>query len=213
MTVGRADKLWKQVCGIKPYPKPIQKGFSIEGIVPEEAILDKEILPDGSYSKRVIDKVILDGTLVVNRPAYEDSIVTAVHKCLGELPPAAVQRAHKTLHNILFQKLSERQEKDNYFQKFFRLNDALQDGIGEIMELDDPRKRERLEILIEEYKGLLIDLIFSNQGVFQPDPEAEAGPAAMVTVQAGRRKELLMKQLAMFTARLNTILSKQTGGT
>jgi hypothetical protein len=213
VTSGRADKLWKQVAGIKPYPKPIQKGFSIEGIVPEEAILEKVVNRDGSYSNRVINKVLLDGTLVVNRPAYEDSVVTAVYKCLGELPPAAVQRAHKNLHNILFQKLSEQQEKDNYSQKMFRLYDALQDGINSIMERDDPRNRERLEILLEEYKSLLLDLIFANIGVFQPEPDAEDGVNATGMVQAGQRKELLMKQLMVFTARLNTILTKHTGGT
>jgi len=213
VTTGRADKLWKQIAGINPYVKPIQKGFSIEGIVPEESILDKEVLPNGEYARRTIDKVLMDGTLVVNRPAYEDSVVTAVYKCLGELPPAAVQRAHEKLHKSMFNKLSELQDKDNYYQKLFRLNNALEENITEIMERDDPRNRERLDILLEEYKGLLINLIFSNQGVFQPEPDAEGGVEAQVQVMAGDKAELLMKELASISAKLSTALTKRIGRT
>lgn len=37
-----ADKLWKQLNGLSPYRKPRKKGFSIEGYIPDEGLVDKK---------------------------------------------------------------------------------------------------------------------------------------------------------------------------
>jgi hypothetical protein len=212
ITVGRADKLWKQITGKPPYNKPAQKGFSIEGTVPEESILEKDVLPDGSYANRVIDKVLLDGVVVVNRPAYEDSVATAIYKCLGELVPEAAVRIRKGYHDSLFQEFSDKEAKDNYYQKFFRLNNTLEEKISDIMSRDDTRNRERLEILLDEYKSIIVNLVMQNQSVFLPDDDIEVG----VTIQAGTESVVkgdLMKALAQTSLRLGTLLSKRIGRT
>lgn len=209
-TVGRANTLWKQINGMKPYKKPCQKGFSIEGIVPEEAILDKEVLDDGSYQNRVIDKVLLDGVVVVNRPAYEDSFVTAVYKCLGELPPKAVERLHKDLRSTLNKKITEEMEERNFFQRHYQLNNALEEKISDIMKINDIRNRERLEILMDEYSNLLIDLILSNQSVFRQDDEIQMVESPAV-VANGKHVDMLIKHLAVTTRQLSTQLSKRIG--
>ena len=76
-----ADKLWKQLNGFPPYRKPRRKGFSIEGYVPDE---------NGMVEKKenfgIIDDIVLEGVVVVPEPAYQDSVIHAVYKALGEIP-------------------------------------------------------------------------------------------------------------------------------
>lgn len=59
-TIQKADKLWRQVNGLAPYPHPLQKGFSVEGYIPDDGIV--EMSEDG---RRVMDNVVLDGVVVV----------------------------------------------------------------------------------------------------------------------------------------------------
>lgn len=210
VTIGKAEKVWKQITGQHPYDKPAQKGFSIEGTVPEESILEKNVLPDGSYANRVIDKVILDGTVVVNRPAYECSVATAVYKCLDELVPEAALKIRKGFRDNLFQEINDREAHDNFYQKFFNLNQVLESKIEEIMGRPESRNRERLGILLDEYKDIMLNLAMQNQEIFIPDDEAEID----IIVREGAEnvvKGNLIKTLAYDCLRLNKMLSTRTG--
>ena len=89
------DTIWKQLNGIAPYSKPLQKGFSIEGFIPDAGVQMSQT------GKRVIDNVELDGVVLVPRPAYQDSVANAVYKALGELPPWQVNKVQKNLNNKL----------------------------------------------------------------------------------------------------------------
>ncbi len=180
-SVERANKLWAQVNGLPPYKKAIQKGFSIEGIIPEGAIIDAKKGDDGSMSHRVIDDIELDGTVVVSRPAYGDSVVTAVYKALGILPPGAVDQLHKNLHSTMVERLRDEENARSFYQQWFLLNDVLQEQIEKIMRISDDRKSERLGILLDEYKAALIPLVLQNEEFFRPEPPqpGEAGITAI----------------------------------
>ena len=88
VTLEKADKLWQQVNGFPPYNHPIQKGFSIEGEIPDGGIVSMD-----TTGKRVIDDVLLDGVVVVPRPAYKDSIASAVYKALSTTVSGICQAA------------------------------------------------------------------------------------------------------------------------
>jgi len=158
-TQERITKLWKQINGLPPYTKKQQRGFSIEGFIPPDGIL--QLSEDG---RRVIDKVMLDGCVVVPRPAYQTSVAHSIYKALGEKSPWVIQ---KDLKNNLLAKMEESEGMASYYKKRSHLEDVLEENIEEIMQ--DPEvenKFERLTILFDEYRTLAIDLIMNNAGVF-----------------------------------------------
>jgi hypothetical protein len=205
-TIEEADKLWKQCRGLPPYRRPIQKGFSIEGVVPEDAIIDKVIEDDGRWTHRVINDMILDGVIVCNRPAYQDSIVTAVYKCLKELPPTATQRLKNNIKNELAKKIQKNNDTTNFYQTYFEVNSVLEDKIYEIMKMNDDRGAYRLDILLDEYKEIMKSLILQNADIFHDEI------AKSDNNQSSEKAQLLLKQLVS-TARLfsNSII-KRIGG-
>jgi hypothetical protein len=75
-SVGVANKLWAQANGFPPYTKPREKGFSIEGYIPE----DREDLEDKRDEEGIIDDMKVEGFVVVPEPAYEDSVIRTVEK-------------------------------------------------------------------------------------------------------------------------------------
>lgn len=159
-TLEKANKLWKQVCGIKPYENPMQKGFSIEGYIPDNGIL--EMSNDG---KRVIDWVDLEGVLVTPRPAYEDSILKAVYKALDILPP---EKANTEMNEIkiTFSKLLQDGERErNFYTQQYKLEEVRDEMISKIM-ARGVQIRDRLEIVFIEYKKAMIQLILEYRDVF-----------------------------------------------
>ncbi|MBD3278024.1 MAG: hypothetical protein GF388_06980 [Candidatus Aegiribacteria sp.] len=157
-----ADKLWKQINGLPPYKTKKQKGFSIEGYVPDDGILEET--KDGG---RVLNKVVLDGVLLVPRPAYTPSVAQAVYKALGIDPPW--QRSD-TIQGRLKSKLLNEEIRDSYYRRRYQIQDTLDSLIQEIMtdeEIDD--KRSRLSDIFDEYKALMVELILKSDSIFEPE--------------------------------------------
>lgn len=74
----KIGKLWAQLNGLPPYTQPRQKGFSIEGFIPDNQVLQYKKQQHGQ-----IDDMVLEGVVVVPRPAYQNSVVQAIQKSVG----------------------------------------------------------------------------------------------------------------------------------
>ena len=205
-TIGKVSKLWKQCKGLPPYQRPIQKGFSIEGIVPEDEIIDKVIEDDGRWTHRVINDMILDGVIVCSRPAYQDSIVTAVYKCLKELSPVAQEKIKKNIQGELVKKIQENNNTTNFYQKYFEANSVLEEKIYEIMKINDGRSNYRLDILFTEYKNIMKNLILQNANLF------DIAKSDNIQNINSKKAQLLMKQLASTARLFSSSIIKRIGG-
>lgn len=185
-SVETADKLWRQLKGVAPYNWPRNRGFSIEGFIPDEGIIELD-----ASGRRVIDKVLLDGVVVVPRPAYEDSIAHAVYKALGETPPWLNKQS---IQGRLKEKLVDEEMKDAFFRKRWQIQDAMETLIKEAMESDeeDEGKKGRLELVFDEFKGLMVDLLMRSTGIFTPDEIASGGGSPL---GLSMRKQNLFKAL------------------
>lgn len=157
----KIKNIWKQVNGDPPYTKPKQKGFSIEGIIPDESIIKN------NRDRNAIDDVLLDGVVLVPRPAYTDSVTTAVYKALNE----TTNERRKALQESIRGQLMDKEEQDKYYSKKWELNDSLERVIELIMLKKNTNKREELSIIFEEFKDMMIDLILSSENVFVSDKE------------------------------------------
>lgn len=155
----KINTLWKQINGFPPYRKARQKGFSIEGIIPEEAIIMDSW---GGLDRSVIDDITLDGSVLVPRPAYQDSIATAIYKALGETTP---YRA-KSIVESLRSKVVEQEVEDNYYKLKWDYQNALEELLDKIMKKSNNNKAEELGILFDEYKDLMINLVMSSEKMF-----------------------------------------------
>ncbi len=171
-SIDTANKLWLQINGLPPYKKPIQKGFSIEGFIGPQGILSAEKDQLGQMRKRVINKVDLDGVVVVPRPAYKDSIVHGVYKALGEISPWKSEKVQKQFQSFLQSQLSKKETEHNYNQRRWDVESAMQDQIESIMSKDDYDKQDQLTILFDEYKEIMIPLIMQSESAFI-DEEAD----------------------------------------
>ena len=199
--------VWRQLNGIKPYKKKAEKGFSIEGIIPDDAIVDAKIDKAGNMMNRVIDDVLLDGVVLVNRPAYTESFALAVTKALGELLPNHAEILKKSFSSLMYQKLQERQETDNFYDQFWSMRQVLEDQIHEIMKRPDTRNREKLNILTQEYSALLIELVMKYSDIFIEEVPSGINPI----VQNSQKVELMLK-MASTMKLFGSILEKRTGG-
>jgi hypothetical protein len=158
-TLEKADKLWKQILGLPPYKKPKQKGFSIEGYIPDEGILSMST--DG---KRVIDQVLLDGVVCVPRPAYRTSVAQAIYKALDEIPPWNID---KEVENTFKKIIATEEIQNSYYRKRVQYQDALEDQIDKIMTSEAMADKEDiLEKLFNEYAESMIELIMNSASIF-----------------------------------------------
>lgn len=210
-TMENVDKLWKQVNGIRPYKRPIQKGFSIEGIIPDGGIMDGKLQKDGSMTERVIDDMILDGVVVVSRPAYTDSVVSAVYKALKELAPIGVEKLHKNLHDTISGKLVDEENKRNFYQQFYLINDILIEKIEMIMSIEDGRETQRLDILMDEYRTALIPLILQHGDIFRSDPALISGGGVTV-ITRDQVIDQALEKIASSAGQLTAMIRKKSGG-
>lgn len=149
-TLENADKVWRQASGLPPYTKPKVRGFSIEGDIPEGGIISAD-----SDGRRVMDDVKLDGVVLVNRPAYQASVAYAVYKALDIVPPWNVR---KSLKNSLETKANAAEAKEQYWQKYYQLQDALDSEVKRIMQ-SSSEPRNELSDLFVEYSNMIVDLI------------------------------------------------------
>jgi hypothetical protein len=171
-TLEAADKVWRQSAGMPPYSTPKQRGFSIEGEIPPQGLQTVDAL-----GRRVMDDVTLDGVVLVDRPAYSESIAVAVYKALGLPGPWKVR---KNLARSLERKSGEVDERDLYYRHRFQLNDALDSEIVRIMADPDSEteKRGQLETLFSEYASMAIDEVLSRADLFRDTGEPDGGAVA-----------------------------------
>jgi hypothetical protein len=183
----RADTLWKQVNGLPPYEKKLQKGFSIEGYIPDEGIVEMS-----ETGQRVIDNVELDGVLVTPRPSYKSSVISAVYKALDELPPDTKLIVSENIRGKFINKLHDEALKQSYYSKRFKLEDALNESIEEIVS-HGVQIKDRLELLLDEYKRMLIDMVVEHNQVFirpQDQPDIPDGSGAVDVAKAQQTRVL-----------------------
>lgn len=170
--VQKANTLWAQVNGLPPYKKARQKGFSIEGWI-----------PDGGFNfdgkgRRVINSVELDGVVVVPKPAYGTSIASAVYKALGEKTP---QELKKSLASKFSELVGEREQEREYYETQWDFRCALDECIKEVMEnteIDNASRRQYLEDVFNDFKAGMIDLILRSASIFQ-DESSDNGEVAL----------------------------------
>lgn len=180
----RADKIWRQSLGLSPYRKPRQKGFSIEGYVPEDKVSMRE-------ERQVIDDMVLEGVVVVPKPAYEDSVIHAVYKALGEEAPWVVR---KGIRARLREAIDDREAKDAYDSRRWEIDGAKDCLIQEAMEAKGPDLKERLEATFDEYKELMTELLMDSTALFdEASPDAEPDEASPYSV--GPSKGELFRRL------------------
>lgn len=161
----KAETIWKQMKGLPPYNKPRQKGFSIEGIIPDEALL----YSGEEIKKGVLDNVELEGVILVPRPAYKDSISTAIYKALGETSPERTD----SLQSAMRENIELDEIQDKYYRLKWQYQDALEEIIEKIMRKKNTNKREELEIIFEEYKEMFINLILQSERIFAGEQDSE----------------------------------------
>ena len=152
------NTIWAQLNGLPPYKKPMQKGFSIEGEIPEGGI---QVVDESG--KRIMAEVVLDGVVLVTRPAYKDSVANAVYKALGVTPPWKVR---KGLEKTLRDKIEAGNEAEDYFRQQYQLQDALDAEIRRIMATSDSERQGQLETLFSEYSSLAVEHVLSHPNVF-----------------------------------------------
>lgn len=187
----RASKVWKQINGLPPYDKPIQKGFSIEGYIPDGAIVSGVDNGDGVLTQKVIDDVLLEGVVLVGKPAYQTGIANAVYKALGETPPWRGDAIKKSIAGELREMIDNQQVSNEYYSKRWDLQAALDATIEKIMKHDNPTKREELELAFSEFSDLMIGLIMQSEKLFTATEESQNdGPYGMVVTA---KSEILTK--------------------
>ena len=192
VTLEKANKLWKQVNGLSPYTKPKQKGFSIEGEVPDGGIINV----DGT-GKRVMNSVQLDGVVVVPRPAYADSITSSVYKALGVMPPDVIKKVQKDLHERLHEKVRQAEVKDTFYQKRYIIENELEEAVCDILSNDRfGTSEEKLKILFQEYSDLMVALILQNGDLFKNDTTNADGTGEAYQ-DSGRLRSLQQLQSAV----------------
>jgi len=160
-TLEKADKVWRQIIGLPPYTRPKQKGFSIEGVIPEGGLQTV----DGN-GRRVMESVELDGVLLVSRPAYKDSIARAVYKTLGLVLPGDMRHG---LSSSIATKIKDAKERDDYYGQYFTLQGALDDQVHYIMKTNSPERADQLRTLFSEYGDLMVGLTMRSEQVFKDD--------------------------------------------
>ena len=153
------DTVWKQTLGLKPYTKPRQKGFSVEGFIPKQSIIYNT---NGSIQRGVLDNIALDGVVLVPRPAYKDSIATAVYKALNETSPERLTSLQTELRSTI--ELENLQ--DSYYKNKWKFQDALETIIEKIMTKNNTNFEEELNFIFDEYKSMFIDLILQSSQIF-----------------------------------------------
>jgi len=191
-TLEKATKLWLQVNGLPPYSAPRPKGFSIEGEVPDGGIISAD-----STGRRVMNDVTLLGVVVVDKPAYGASVAHAVYKALGVVPP---WRVRKGLEKGLQDKVGAAAGKASHFRTMYQLQDALDEGIRQIMQEDPAERQDGLNDLFAQFSKLAIEQVLAHPDSYSPAPVAPEGNATSqdsVQKDGGEGSQRLLKLRAL----------------
>lgn len=186
----KIETIWKQLNGLPPYKQARQKGFSIEGIIPDTAIVTNAV---GEMDRTVIDDIELDGVVLVPRPAYNDSIATAIYKALGETTPQRIE----SIQTALREKVESQEIEDQYYKEKWAYLDALEETVEKIMTKNNNNRRQELEVLFNEYKDLMVNLILRSEGMFQKEPQEV--PIEQIVEDAGELNPRLETYKALYS--------------
>ena len=157
-----ADMEWKQLCGLPPYTKPRQKGFSIEGDIPEGGIKD---MIDGD--KRVMDDIILDGVVLVPKPAYKASVAMAVQKALIKKEDGMLNSTNA--EGLIRQKLVGDDNLTTSYARRTKIQDTFDSLFEDICKSDDPDKDQKLSSLMDEYKAMMSEELGVKKSVLSTE--------------------------------------------
>ena len=169
-TLEAADKVWRQINGLSPYKAPQERGFSIEGDIPDGGLrfVDKD-------GRRVMDDIALDGVWLVRRPSYRSSMAHAVAKAIGVPIPGSIR---KSLARQLQVAVDEQETRSAYFDAYYRLQDALDSEIRSLIAVGAPDLEEQLRALFDEYGNMMVRLVLEHRGVFAEERSDGATDAA-----------------------------------
>jgi len=84
-------------------------GFSIEGIIPEDGIIKS------AKGETILDNILLDGVILVPRPAYETSIANGVYKALGVISPWVAKKTENLAKSTFSQILNEKKAESKFW--------------------------------------------------------------------------------------------------
>ncbi|MDR2193858.1 MAG: hypothetical protein LBP19_05245 [Treponema sp.] len=143
-SIETANKLWAQSSGLPPYTRPREKGFSIEGYIPE----DRKDLEDKRENEGIIDDMKVEGFVVVPEPAYENSVIQTVEKSKHTTKERNV--AKKVQKSISPEEEDLIQNIDNEIKKLSELVKQHKSVEDDIVEADDegddvPPEEEHLD--------------------------------------------------------------------
>lgn len=203
-----ADMLWKQVKGITPYTKPMAKGFSIEGNIPDEGIVSAETDSNGIVKHRIIDDVELEGVVLVPKPAYQYSVARAVYKALGEIHPDSAQRLRKSVASNLEAKIKRDEACNTYWEGKWRLQEAFEDEVRRIAQQPDTAS-SALDVALEEYAKLLKDLILNSLPAFTEGSTEVEQVNPYQASEGENAKIALYQKMLEEVERLESILQKR----
>ena len=151
------EKMWRQINGLPPYKKPMQKGFSIEGRAGDEDIKTNPLSRQKAYNY-----VKLIGAVVVPDPAYA-SVASAIYKSLDQTPPWVDDKIIAGFR----ESVTHDEISNTYYKKHYAYQEKLEDQIESIMTTGSvTNKKETLEKLFTEFAAAMIDLIMQSQTLF-----------------------------------------------
>jgi len=205
------DTIWKQAKGLPPYRKPRQRGFSIEGYIPDGAILQAQKDEHGNLSRRIINDVLLDGVILCPRPAYNDSIANACYKALGEMHPTAKQLLKKDVKSKLREIVDDKELQGKYHQRKWETQDALDTVVEDIMKKNAPEKQDQLILAFDEYRDIMVELLMESSDIFtSEDTEEEPMNPAVITAKSSKLD--VYKALLLQLHNLKKNLISKSGG-
>jgi hypothetical protein len=196
------DTLWKQINGLPPYTKPKKKGFSIEGYIPTEGGVQKR------EERGDIDEIVIQGAIVTPTPAYQDSIIHAVYKALGEKAPWAVQ---KDIKSRLTAALTEQEMRNAYDRERWNIQNALDEMVQAVMRGEEGTdKKGALLQTFDEYRDLMVEMILNSAAIFDEDGahdnepgEASPYPVGDPVAEATAKLRVKVNELAALVKEIN----------
>ncbi|MCJ7507834.1 MAG: hypothetical protein MUO85_03770 [candidate division Zixibacteria bacterium] len=97
----------------------------------------------------------------------------AVCKCLGVLPPEVENDIKKSFGLKLHDIVNQKEMQNQYFSKKYDIENALDETIRDIMVGKAKHESERLNIIFDEYKNLMVELILNSPNLFQAETNGD----------------------------------------
>lgn len=203
-----AEKIWRQANGLPPYKSKRQFGFSIEGFIPDDKVIN-----DGTG--KIIQKVDLDpGVSLVSKPAYTESVVSAIQKAL--YGKSNIEKSNEI--NELEKVINKRLEKDDFYDSIEELYDSLESAENAILTgTDEPEIKEvKLRDIYSKFIDMRID-IFRQVGfgmeVFPEQPEQEGFTENKITTDGEKNMEGNFQSIiANMQSLLEQLIQLESGG-